>query len=696
MPKRAGSARLGQETETRTFARADAGSTSPAESGGAATARNHGHAAVSDGSPAAAPDGGYPAAPAGTDSGDLAGRAAAPAGRAAEPDSGHATPIAGSSSVPDTGAPTGADTWRLPVGEWAERLAKIAGPASLLVDVEGSYQSGRVLGLAITDAAGSWYAPIGDGDDTPTPQAPGVVALLRYLADTTRQKVTYDSKALRVIFVRLGWAPDPGDCLANVFDTLLATYLIHASEGEPTLDDVIAHALLDDPLSEETVARLKKPGPDHAEALLAAADRLARILPVLQASLAQQQLQSLYEEVELPLSVVLARMELLGVRVDAERLRAIGKELTHGIERLTQEIYALAGTEFNIQSTKQLGEILFVKMGLPATKKTKTGYSTSADVLERLAPHSEFVQRILEYRQLSKLQSTYIEGLLSVVCEPTSRVHTTFRQAMAATGRLSSQEPNLQNIPIRLEQGRRLRQAFVPSSPGWLIVAADYSQVELRILAHLSGDAALVDAFLQDMDIHSRTASDVFEVPPEQVTTLMRRQAKAVNFGIVYGISDYGLSQNLNIPRAQAAAFIEQYFAKFPGVKTYMEQSVQRARDLGYAETAMGRRRYLPQIRSRNFNERSFAERTAMNTPIQGTAADIIKVAMIRLDERLRSDNWRSRMLLQVHDELIFECPPEERDALTDIVRAQMEGALELTVPLKVDVHAGKTWYDAK
>ena len=591
-------------------------------------------------------------------------------------------------------AGSGARTARLSVGAWADRLAGLAGPTGVLVDLDGSYQSGRVLGFVIADAIGTWYAAIDDG--VPAPQTPGVVALLRFLADPAFQKVTYDSKALRVVLVRLGWAVDPGDCLANVFDALLTTYLIHASEGEPTLADVIAYALPDDPLHDELAAKLKKPGAEHAPALLESSARLPRTLPVLQSALEEQQLRSLYEEVELPLSVVLARMELLGVRVDAERLRAIGQELTEGIKRLTQEIYVLAGTEFNIQSPKQLGDLLFGKMGLPATKKTKTGYSTSADVLERLAPFSVFVQRILEYRQLAKLQSTYIEGLLAVVRPPDARVHTTFRQAMAATGRLSSQEPNLQNIPVRLEQGRRLRQAFIPGVPGWLIVSADYSQVELRILAHLSGDAALIEAFMQGMDIHTRTASDVFEVTPEQVTALMRRQAKAVNFGIVYGISDYGLSQNLNIPRAQAAAFIEQYFAKFPGVKTYMEQSVQRARDLGYAETVMGRRRYLPQIRSRNFNERSFAERTAMNTPIQGTAADIIKVAMIRLSERLRSDGWQSRMLLQVHDELIFECPPGELDALTELVRGQMEGALHLQVPLQVDVHAGETWYDAK
>jgi len=288
-----------------------------------------------------------------------------------------------------------------------------------------------------------------------------------------------------------------------------------------------------------------------------------------------------------------------------------------------------------------------------------------------------------------------VDGLLAVVREPDSRVHTSFRQAMTATGRLSSQNPNLQNIPIRMEQGRRLRRAFIPTEPDWLMVSADYSQVELRILAHLSGDAALIDAFVSGVDIHTRTAADVFEVPVEDVTPLLRRQAKAVNFGIVYGISDYGLSQNLGITRPAAARIIEQYFAKFPDVKRYLEESIARARELGYAETLLGRRRYLPQIHSRNFNERSFAERTAMNTPIQGSQADVIKVAMVRL-ERLLQDTFVSRMLLQVHDELIFEGPAHEFDELARVVREEMETAVVMRVPLKVDIHAGATWYDAK
>jgi DNA polymerase-1 len=333
---------------------------------------------------------------------------------------------------------------------------------------------------------------------------------------------------------------------------------------------------------------------------------------------------------------------------------------------------------------------------LPASKKTKTGYSTGADVLEKLAPYHEIVEKILVFRQLGKLQSTYVEGLLKVIRPETKRVHTRFRQAVTATGRLSSIEPNLQNIPIRLEAGRKLRLAFEPSYEDWVILAADYSQIELRILAHLSGDEALIEAFRQGVDVHTSTAANVFNVALEDVTPLMRRQAKAVNFGIVYGISDYGLSQNLNITRNQAAQFIADYFIKFPGVQQYMTDIVEVARKQGYVTTLLNRRRYLPDIHSRNFNLRSFAERTAMNTPIQGTAADIIKRAMVRMDEALRNSDLKARMLLQVHDELIFECPAAEAEALRTMVEDSMENALTLNVPLRVDIHSGQTWYDAK
>ena len=340
--------------------------------------------------------------------------------------------------------------------------------------------------------------------------------------------------------------------------------------------------------------------------------------------------------------------------------------------------------------------MLFERLRLPVVKKTKTGYSTDAEVLEKLESHHDIVKLILHYRQLSKLQSTYIEGLLKEIRPETGKIHTFYRQTIAATGRLSSQYPNLQNIPIRLEEGRQIRKAFVPSEPGWTIVAADYSQIELRVLAHISGDDGLKEAFLKEMDIHTKTAMDVFGVSADRVDANMRRQAKAVNFGIVYGISDWGLSQNLNITRGEAADFIEQYFVAFPGVRRYMTDIVEQARKDGYVTTLLERRRYLPEIRHSNFNLRSFAERTAMNTPIQGTAADIIKLAMMRMSEELSSRGLRSRMLLQVHDELVFEVPEDELETMKALVPETMKNALKLDVPLLAEVSVGSNWYEAK
>ena len=356
----------------------------------------------------------------------------------------------------------------------------------------------------------------------------------------------------------------------------------------------------------------------------------------------------------------------------------------------------MAGETFNINSPKQLGVILFEKLGLPVIKKTKTGYSTSADVLEKLRPHHDMIDLILHYRQLGKLQSTYIEGMLKVVHPETNKIHTRFNQALTQTGRLSSTDPNLQNIPIRMEEGRKIRQAFVPSEQDWLIFAADYSQIELRVLAHISGDERLIDAFKQDMDIHTRTAMDVFHVGKDKVTSDMRRQAKAVNFGIIYGISDYGLSQNLGITRKEASEFIERYFQIYPGVKQYMNDIVQEAKLKGYVSTLLHRRRYIPEITSRNYNVRSFAERTAMNTPIQGSAADIIKKAMVDMAKRLQEEKLQTRLLLQVHYELIFEVPQDELEQLKVIVPDVMENCIKLDVPLKVEYSYGPTWFDAK
>lgn len=485
------------------------------------------------------------------------------------------------------------------------------------------------------------------------------------------------------------------------FDANIAAYLL-----DPTAGDQNVSALADRygqaPLAaDEQVfgkgAKYKLPAWEETAAHLARkAAALQTIIPLQQEELEKTGMSSLFFDLEMPLSRILADMEKQGIAANRQDLQELGVEFQSQIDKLVARIYEIAGTDFNLNSPKQLGEILFDKLQMPVIKKTKTGYSTDADVLEKLAPYHDIVQYILDYRQLAKLQSTYVEGLLKEIRPETGKVHTFYRQTITATGRLSSQYPNLQNIPIRLEEGRKIRKVFVPSQPGWHILAADYSQIELRVLAHISGDERLKEAFLQDMDIHTKTASDVFGIPQEMVDANMRRSAKAVNFGIVYGISDYGLSQNLNITRKEAASFIEQYFAVFQGVRKYMDDIVREAKRDGYVTTMLERRRYLPDINSSNFNLRSFAERTAMNTPIQGTAADIIKLAMVQMVEALSEHQLSSRMLLQVHDELVFEVPDEELELMTKLVPATMESALPLSVPLKAEVSSGSNWYEAK
>ncbi|MEG0629188.1 MAG: DNA polymerase I, partial [Enterococcus sp.] len=392
---------------------------------------------------------------------------------------------------------------------------------------------------------------------------------------------------------------------------------------------------------------------------------------------------------------VLAKMEITGIAVSQNTLEEIGAENEEKLASLTREIYDLVGEEFNINSPKQLGVILFEKMQLPVIKKTKTGYSTAVDVLEQLREQAPIVEHILDYRQLAKIQSTYVEGLLKVI-QSDNKIHTRYIQTLTQTGRLSSVDPNLQNIPIRLEEGRKIRQAFVPRAENWLIYSSDYSQIELRVLAHISGDEHLKQAFRDGMDIHTSTAMRVFNVSEAEVTPNMRRNAKAVNFGIVYGISDYGLSQNLGITRKAAQEYIDTYFENYPDVKRYMEESVREAKDKGYAATLYNRRRYLPDINARNFNLRSFAERTAINTPIQGSAADILKLAMIEMAKRLEAEKLQATMLLQVHDELVFEVPESELEQLDQLVKEVMENTVQLDVPLLTDSNWGKTWYEAK
>ncbi|MBN6188022.1 DNA polymerase I [Aneurinibacillus sp. BA2021] len=568
--------------------------------------------------------------------------------------------------------------------EWADKLTS---PMAVMVEVDAeNYHGAPIHAIGLANESTRLYVPF---------DQIGWPALSAWMADPAQHKWVYDAKRSQVA---LAWKNIQLEGIT--FDALLASYLSNPSETNHRLCDIAERygmrLAADDAIYGKGAKRTIPDAAVLGAHIVRKADVLARLYSRLDATMKEEGVADLLYDLELPLATVLGEMETRGVRVDKERLDEIGTKLVAKLEKLTEDIYRLAGTEFNINSPKQLGEILFDKLQLPVIKKTKTGYSTSADVLEKLEQSHEIIPLILEFRQLGKLQSTYIEGLKKEIRPETGRIHTSFNQAVTATGRLSSTEPNLQNIPIRLEEGRRIRQAFVPSETGWFILAADYSQIELRILAHISQDANLIDAFRKDMDVHTRTAMDVFGVDEDEVTSLMRRQAKAVNFGIVYGISDYGLSQNLNITRKQAAEFIERYFSVFEGVKRYMEESVIEARKKGYVTTMLHRRRYLPDINSRNFNLRSFAERTAMNTPIQGTAADIIKLAMVTMAQRMEEEKLASRMLLQVHDELIFEVPESELDVMCKLVPDVMEHALTLDVPLKVDVNYGKSWYEAK
>jgi len=568
---------------------------------------------------------------------------------------------------------------------------KLDGVSGLLIEAAGENPHQAVLlGVALVSGDTSYVVA------AETLQADGAAALRTWLSDPDRPKTGYDLHKSALV---LAWH---GPELAGAsFDVQLAAYLLDPTDNNYALSALTARYGLPGVPSDDDFygkgAKFAVPDADKLSVHLARkADAVRRLAPLQQDELEKYGMHKLYYELEQPLSTVLCGMEKQGIAVNSGELEALGAELESQIAQLMTDVYKHAGTEFNLNSTRQLGEILFEKLGLPVVKKTKTGYSTDAEVLERLEPYHEIVRLILQYRTLAKLQSTYVDGLLKEIRQETGKVHTYYRQTIAATGRLSSQFPNLQNIPIRLEEGRKIRKAFVPSEPGWSILAADYSQIELRVLAHISGDEGLKEAFRSGMDVHTKTAMDVFGVAPEQVDANMRRQAKAVNFGIVYGISDFGLSQNLHITRKEAATFIEQYFAAFQGVRKYMDDIVAEARQNGYVTTLLERRRYLPEIKASNFNLRSFAERTAMNTPIQGTAADIIKLAMVKMDATLKARGLKSRMLLQVHDELVFEVPEDELDTMKQLLPDVMETAIELDVPLKADVSYGNNWYEAK
>jgi len=498
-----------------------------------------------------------------------------------------------------------------------------------------------------------------------------------YLENEDLIKVTYDAKMAHIFFLR-----EKIKLKGLKWDVLLGSYLLNPSLSDTSLPQLIYSNLERVAVEEE---------PMRSFSLM---EGLNQLKAVIEKEISLNGLLELYEEIELPLARVLALMELQGVKLDREQLLIMGKELELRIDDLTRKIYVLAEEEFNINSPKQLGVILFEKLGLPTIKKTKTGYSTNAEVLDALAGEHEVVKEILNYRQLVKLKTTYVDGLLNITNSKTKKVHTSFNQTITATGRLSSTEPNLQNIPIRLEEGRKIRKVFIPSKVGYILLTADYSQIELRILAHIAKDQVLIEAFKKGQDIHTRTASEVFNVPMDQVTKEMRRHAKAVNFGIVYGLSDYGLSRDLGITRKEAKTYIDNYFERYAGVREWIDKIIAQAREQGFVTTLLGRRRYLNDILSKNFNLRSFAERTAMNTPIQGSAADIIKIAMVNIQDKMERNKFAARMILQVHDELVFEVPPQEVSRLITLVKQEMEEAYQVDVPLKVDMQVGFNWYD--
>ena len=506
----------------------------------------------------------------------------------------------------------------------------------------------------------------------------------------------------RELTAEAGTASDSVRCgTETLFDVLIAAYLLNPLKNDYEPEDVANEYLGISLQSRKQMfdkMRLTDAVTQNPEAFAEYAGSIAYVCFAAQEKLEERLLsegmKDLFEEIEMPLSRVLYEMEKEGIAVRRDELQSYGDALTGRIRELEQSIHEKAGCEFNINSPKQLGEVLFEKMGLKGGKKTKTGYSTAADILEKLAPDHPIVEEILEYRGLTKLKSTYADGLADYIGED-GRIHTSFNQTITATGRISSTEPNLQNIPMRTELGRLIRKVFVPKD-GYVFTDADYSQIELRVLAHISGDEQLIEAYRSDADIHRITASKVFHAPFEEVTDLQRRNAKAVNFGIVYGISSFGLSQDLSITRKEASEYIEQYFATYPKVKEFLDGQVEKAKETGYVTTIYGRKRPIPELKSSNFMQRSFGERVAMNSPIQGTAADIMKIAMIHVWEELRERKLSSRLILQIHDELLIETKREEAEEVARLLEEEMKKAAKLEVSLEADVHTGENWYDAK
>ena len=547
-------------------------------------------------------------------------------------------------------------------------------------------------GMALTFGEASYYIQA-EGFLTEQYQASSLAGIMKKVS----MVLTDDLKKL------LHFLKDNGEevpSTENCYDTTLAAYLLNPLKNEYLYDNM-SKDFLDKiiPSKEDLFGKIKeKDAPEKIPEAFAKYSCYHSLTAyqtwdVLKSRLEQEDMWKLYKEMELPLVVTLFDMEVAGVRVDGEELKAYGEQLKVRIAEVEKAIYEAAGETFNINSPKQLGEVLFEHLKLPNGKKTKTGYSTAADILEKLAPEYPIVNQILEYRQLTKLNSTYAEGLATYIRED-GRIHSTFNQTITATGRISSTEPNLQNIPIRMELGRLIRKVFIPAD-GYVLIDADYSQIELRVLAHMSDDERLIQAYKEAQDIHRVTASQVFHIPFDEVTSLQRRNAKAVNFGIVYGISSFGLSQDLSISKKEAAEYIEKYFETYPGIKHFLDTSVEDAKTTGYSITMFGRKRPMPELQSSNFMQRSFGERVAMNAPIQGTAADIIKIAMIRVNQRLKQEGLQSKLILQVHDELLIEAKAEEVEVVKQILAEEMHHAAELKVPLEIDMNCGENWYEA-
>jgi DNA polymerase-1 len=589
--------------------------------------------------------------------------------------------------------------------ELDDLIAELSAKERWTVDVETTSLdplTAEIVGLAFGVAPGqARYVPVGHTDERGMSLAQVASALGPLLEDREQTKIGHNVKYDMLVL------DSHGIGLNGVrADTKLAAYLLDPARRSYSLDvlalELLGHKMTsyDDvtkpegrkdalPLIDVEVEAVADYACEDADVTLRLAEQL---LPELE----DKGLMELYVTVELPLIRVLADIERHGVALDLDFFAAMSERMTAELDTIERECYILAGEEFNLNSPRQLSSILFEKLDLPVIKRTKTGYSTDAEVLETLAAEHDLPRRLIEYRELAKLKSTYVDALPAAIHPVTGRLHTSWNQTVTSSGRLSSSDPNLQNIPVRTPLGREIRRGFIPSEDGWMLFVSDYSQIELRILAHLSQDENLLAAFRSGRDIHRETSALVFGLDPADVDADLRNRAKEVNFGVVYGMGAFGLARRLGIPRSEAKAFIDGYFARFPGVKRFQEETIARAREQGFVTTLFGRRRYLPEIGSKNFNIRSFAERVAINSPIQGTAADVLKVAMIRIHERLNSEPLRARMLLTVHDELVFEVERDASDALESLVREEMEGAIDLDVPVVVETGTGSTWYDAK